>query len=117
MDKNNTICVLLERNDNIWSSKVVSPTNQDSPKLFPLDSASPKSPQKDQSSLLGLGVHFPLSFDTDKFNIFSWCPDQETGNCDLFDEESSEESTETAEESTETAEEPLERSNISKTML
>ena len=84
--------------------------NQDSPKLFPLVSASPNSPQKDQSSPLGLGVHFPLLYNSDDLEFFSPSPDHPSSDIDLFEEESSEADTETDEE-------PLKRSNISKTAL
>jgi len=109
-DQIDTICVLLKRFGNEWSSKVVSHANQDSPKHFSLESASPKSPQKDQTSPLGLGLHLPLSYNSDDLEFFSPSPDHPSSDIDLFEEESSEADTETAEQ-------PLKRSNISKTAL
>ena len=110
MDQNETIFVLLERNGNEWSSKVIPQEQKNSLKQFPLHSASSQSPEEDQTSSLGLGVHLPLSYNSDDLEFFSSSSDQPTSDIDLFEEESSEADTETAQE-------PLESSKISKTVL
>jgi len=109
-DQIDTFCLLLERNGNNWSGMVIPHEKKNSPKHFSLLSTSPKSPEKDQNSPLGLGIHLPLAYDSDNLESFSSSPDQSSSDIDLFDQESSEVDTETAEE-------PLESSKISRTVL